>query len=368
MSTTTNNRQQLMAAIRRQPPVGRIPYTYEARSESDAIFRHHLGLGEGQSVADHFGCNRFASLWSAIGRGPSLPERGERHRRTAEPGVSIDIWGCKRAMVQAGSAFYSEVVEHPLAHAETVAEVEAHDWPTADEVVFPELPADFDLAAWKADKVVFEMGYIGPFGVPWAMVGLEKMMLDLALNPAVVEAIVERVEAFTLGCLEIIFAKYPGAIDLLGCGDDYGTQNGLLLGNQMIGHFFMPSLKRHLDLGRRHGAVGYHHCCGAIFEMIPQLIEAGVEVLNPIQTSAAGMDPARLKQAFGRHLCFHGGMDIQQTLVTGTPEQVRAEVRARLDTLGPDGYILAPSHTLQPDTPPANLVAMYEEVRAYGAC
>jgi uroporphyrinogen decarboxylase len=112
--------------------------------------------------------------------------------------------------------------------------------------------------------------------------------------------------------------------------------------------------------------MGYHHCCGAIFDMIPLFIEAGVNVLNPIQTSAKGMDPVRLKKTYGKDLCFHGGIDIQQTLVTGTPDDVRAEVRSRIDTLGPDGYILSPSHVLQPDTPPENLAAMYEEAKRYG--
>lgn len=360
-----NNREMLMLAIRRESPRGHIPYTYEARTESDAIFRRHLGLSDGESVADHFGCNAFTSLWAATGRGPVLPERTARNRARAGAGESVDIWGVRRATVRAGSAVYDEVIESPLARAESVADVEAHDWPTPDEVVFPDLPAGFDLSSWKADKLVLDMGFIGPFGVPWAMLGMEKLMMDLVLNPAVVEAVVARTEEFTLGCLEILFSKYPGAFDLIGSGDDYGGQNGLLLSNAMIGRFFMPSLKRHLDLGRRHGARGYHHCCGAIFDMIPQFIEAGVEVLNPIQTSAAGMDPQRLKQAYGRHLCFHGGIDIQQTLVTGTPDDVRDEVRSRIETLGPDGYILAPSHTLQPDTPPENLVAMYDEACRY---
>ncbi len=361
-----NNREQLMRAIRRESPIGRIPYTYEARAESDAIFRDFLQLPEGASVADHFHCNRFTSLWSGIGASPQLPERTARNR-TDEPGVTVDIWGCRREMIQAGSVVYSEITRHPLTDAQTIADVEAYDWPRADEVVFPDLPPGFDLAAWKADKVVLEMGYIGPFGIPWAMLGLEKMMIDLTLNPGVVEAVVANAEKFTHGCLEIVLNKYPGAIDLIGSGDDYGTQNGLLMSNAMIGEFFMPSLKRHYDLGKQHGVINYHHSCGAIFDMIPQLIDAGLRVLNPIQTSAIGMDAARLKQAFGRDLCFHGAMDIQQTLVTGTPNEVRAEVRSRIDTLGPEGYILAPSHTLQPDTPPENLVAMYEEVQSYGS-
>ena len=156
--------------------------------------------------------------------------------------------------------------------------------------------------------------------------------------------------------------KYTGAIDLIGCEDDYGTQNGLLMSRDMVERFFMPSLKRHLDLGRKYGAMGYHHCCGAVFDIIPSFIEAGVNVLNPIQTSAAGMDPVKLKREFGKDLAFHGGIDIQQTLRTGSPDSVREEVRSRIDTLGPDGYIVAPTHTLQPDIPPENLVAMYEQV------
>jgi uroporphyrinogen decarboxylase len=192
------------------------------------------------------------------------------------------------------------------------------------------------------------------------------MMLDLALNPAVVEAVVANVEIYTIGLLERILQKYPGAVDLIGCGDDYGTQQSLLISREMIDRYFMPSLRRHYDLGKKYGAAGYHHCCGAIFEIIPSMIEAGVKVLNPIQTSAEGMDPAGLKKSFGKELCFHGGIDIQQTLVYGTPDEVRAEVRSRIETLGPEGYILSPSHTLQVDTPPANVVAMYEEARDYG--
>ncbi len=134
----------------------------------------------------------------------------------------------------------------------------------------------------------------------------------------------------------------------------------------MIDQFFMPSLKRHFDLGKKYGVRGYHHCCGAIFELVPSFIDAGVDVLNPIQTSAKGMDPAKLKKEYGKDIAFHGGIDIQQTIVSGTPQDVRDEVRSRIDTLGPNGYILGPSHVLQPDTPGENVAALYEAVREYG--
>jgi len=360
-----NSRERLLTAIARGCP-DRVPFTYDATAEADARFRSYLGLGEDAKVAEHFGCDRLMSPWQLLGAGPTLPERTARNR-SADPAERTDIWGCRHRLTEAGNARYYEVVYHPLAHAETIRDVEAHDWPRPEEVVFPPLPPGFDPAAAKdaADAVIMDMSFIGPFGIPWAMLGLEKMMLDVALNPGLVEAVVAKVEEYTLGCLEIALGRYPGLFDLVGCGDDYGTQNSLMMSVEMIDRLFMPSLRRHFNLARRHGVRGYHHCCGAIFEIIPSLIEAGVEVLNPIQTSAHGMDPLRIKQAFGNRLACHGGIDIQQTIVHGTPDEVRAEVRSRIETLGPNGYILAPSHVLQPDTPPENLVALYEEAAAY---
>jgi len=359
-----DNRQELMTAVRREVP-SRIPYTYDALPQTDAAVKTYLGLSEKDSVADFYQCNHFDSIWNAIGWF-RLPER-EKQFASTDPNVHIDLWGCRREMIRAGNATYFEITKSPLADCETVAEIEAYDWPKIEDVVWPEMPPDFDLAAWKKDKVVSDGCFICPFGVPWAMRGMERLLMDLVLNPAIVEAIVAKVEEYTLACLQTALEKYPGAFDLISCGDDYGTQNGLFLSRTMIDHFFMPSLKRSYELGRKHGVMGYHHCCGAIYDIIPSFIDAGVQVLNPIQTSAAGMDPARLKREFGRDLAFHGSIDIQGTIVTGTPADVRSEVRSRIDTLGPNGFILAPSHVLQPDSPPENIAAMYEEVRSYGA-
>jgi len=261
----------------------------------------------------------------------------------------------------------TETVYTPLADAESVSDIEKHDWPSVEELDLPDLPDDFDLAEFKRGCVVMLWAYPNIFSKAWSLRGMDKMMMDLSLNPAIVEAIVARIEEFHLGCMEAIFRKYPGLIDLVRSSDDWGSQAGLLISPQMAERFFLPTVRRYFDLARRHGALAYQHSCGAVFELIPSLIDAGLSVLNPIQTSADGMDPARLKAEFGRDLCFHGGIDTQQTLVTGSPDDVRAEVRSRIDTLGPNGYILAASHVMQPDIPPANIVAMFEEARAYGA-
>lgn len=353
-----------MDAIRRRKPA-RIPYTFDALAETRDRLRVHCGLSHDADLAAYFGCNTVDSLWSALGQGFSLPERFARNQ-TGRPDTTIDIWGVKRKMQDANGAHYWEITEHPLAKAETVADIERYDWPTPDEVVFADVPRGLDLAAWKQDRVILEMSFIGPYGVAWSMRGMEQLMVDMAMNPAIVDALVNRIEEFTLGCLKIVLEKYPNTIDLIGSGDDYGAQRGLLMSVEMINRFFFPSLKRHYAAGRKHGVSAYHHCCGAIFDLIPSFIETGLDVLNPIQTSADGMDPVRIKKVFGCQLCFHGALDTQQTLAHGTPEQVRAEVRQRIDVLGPEGYILAPSHTLQPNVAPENIVALYEEARSYG--
>lgn len=359
-----SNRDELMAAIQGRTP-SRIPYTYDAREETDQRLRAYLGLKDGETVAAHFQCNTFASLWSALGAGPSMPERRAR-LASRDPRVQIDNWGVKRTLQETNGALYWEISESPLANAQTVADVEAHDWPTPDEVILPDIPAGLDLRQWHQDRVVLDMSFICPFGVPWAMRGMEQMMMDMALNPEIVDAIVAKVEEFTLESMRRMFEKYGPVVDMVGCGDDYGSQTGLLMSPGMMKRFFMPSLKRHYDLAARYGAVGYHHSCGAVFNALPVMIDAGLKVLNPIQTSAAGMDPVRLKAEFGRDLCFHGAIDTQQTLHSGTPDQVRAEVRDRIAQLGPDGFILAPSHSLQPNVNPENIIALYEEVRIAG--
>lgn len=361
-----SKRQDLLDAIHHRQPA-RLPYTYEARVETSERLRNHLGLAEDADLSEHFGCNRLDSLWSALGAGPGLPERQRRNAAAGGADARVDTWGVRREMVESNGAYYWEISHHPLAAAESVADIERYDWPRCEEVVFPEIPAGVDLKTWREGRVVLDMSFICPFGVPWAMRGMEQFMMDMAINPELVEAMVAKVEEFTLGCLGRLFAKYPGVVDLIGCGDDYGTQNGLMMSPEMIGRFFMPSLKRHYDLGRRHGALGYHHSCGAIVGMLPLLIEAGLAVLNPIQTSAAGMDPVRIKREFGKDLCFHGAIDTQQTLAHGSPADVRREVRERIGQLGPEGFILAPSHALQPNVDPENIVALFEEAAKAGA-
>ena len=150
--------------------------------------------------------------------------------------------------------------------------------------------------------------------------------------------------------------------------DDYGMQNSPIMRPATFREFYKPHLKRFCDLGRQFGCKVFHHDDGAIREFIPDLIECGIDILNPIQWPCPGMEQKGLKRDFGPRLCFHGGIDNQRIMPFGTAQEVRAEVRHNIDALAADGtgYILAPCHNIQANTPLENILAMYDEAWRYG--
>ncbi|HOS42635.1 MAG TPA: uroporphyrinogen decarboxylase family protein [Armatimonadota bacterium] len=355
------SRERLLTAMRRGTP-DRIPYTYHATGECAEALRAHLGLNSTEEIDGYFHCDRFGAVADLLGGGHITWNHGGE----TPDGRRTTLWGTPLKRVEYSTGAYWEFDTPPLARMETAAEIDAYAWPDPDKVEFIPLPEEAVWQPRRAGIVVGEGAFIGPFGIAWQVRGMEALMMDMIADPENVEAIVANIEAFTLPLLARALDLYAGAIDYVSCGDDFGTQLGLLISREHFQRFFAPSLRRHFHLAKSKGVMCYQHCCGAIYDIIPDLIDCGVEVLNPIQVTAEGMDPARLKREFGGHLAFHGAIDIQQTLPTGTPDDVRREVRERIAQLGPDGYVLAPSHALQSDIPPENIVAMYEEVLAVG--
>jgi len=143
--------------------------------------------------------------------------------------------------------------------------------------------------------------------------------------------------------------------------DDVGIQSGLMMSPEMWRKYLKPRVAEMFDLIRSCGKRVRYHSCGGVRDIIPDLIDIGLEVLNPFQPLAAGMEPVALKRDFGKHLTFHGGIDMQELLPHATVQQVRDETQRLLDILNQDGgWIACSSHNLQPDTPPENIVAMYE--------
>ncbi|MCD6469691.1 hypothetical protein J7L29_02700 [Candidatus Bathyarchaeota archaeon] len=194
--------------------------------------------------------------------------------------------------------------------------------------------------------------------------GVKQALIDPLINSEFTRRLYEKITEFYLELNKRCFEEADGLIDIFMMGEDLGTQEGLLVSPKIFREFIKPYLAKHVQLAKRYGVKVMLHSCGAIHELIPDLIEMGIGILNPIQVRAKGMNPIELKREYGDKLSFHGGIDIQQTLPYGAPKDVRAEVRERIQTLGRGGgYILCTTHNIQPDTPLINILAMYEEAK-----
>lgn len=231
---------------------------------------------------------------------------------------------------------------------------------------------DFSGIGKQIDELEEDGKYwIGAHGDPSGLqhlcmwVGDEKFLTLLALDEELAFAMIEKHNEFRLEHALKTLEAGGGRIHELFGGGDYGTQSGLLISKNMFGYYFKDMyLNFYKEIKKNFDVEIFFHSCGSIVNLIPELIDVGVTILDPIQVSATGMEIKVLKDNFGKELTFHGGIDIQQLLPYATEEEVRKEVRRTIDTLGVDGgYILCPTHSIQADTPSVNILAMYEEAQ-----
>ncbi len=220
--------------------------------------------------------------------------------------------------------------------------------------------------AWQGYPILG--GCYEPFYLYCRLRGMEQALTDLAVNPAVAEAALERIYYFHESVIRRTLEAAKGLIDFVYVAEDLGTQDTLLMSPASFRRFLKPWMRKMIDLAHSFGVKVMHHDDGAIRPLLPELIEIGIDVLNPIQWRCAGMEREGLARDFGKSLVFHGGVDNQQTLPFGTPDDVKREVAENIRIFSKGkGYIVAPCHNLQPNTPTANILAMYEAVHEYAA-
>jgi uroporphyrinogen decarboxylase len=193
--------------------------------------------------------------------------------------------------------------------------------------------------------------------------GVEQVLMDIAEENPVYLFIVERRHRFYMAYIERTLEAADGRIDLVLCGDDFGSQRGPLISPATFDRLFAPKKKELFDLVHSFGAKVTHHCCGSSRALIPQFIACGMDALQTIQARAEGMNPYGLKRDFGVKLALHGAVDVQGWLQSATPPEIEREVNRLMDEVGRGGgYILGPSHQLQPDTPIENVLTVYRTV------
>jgi uroporphyrinogen decarboxylase len=296
---------------------------------------------------------------------PVAEERGVRS--------FTDEWGITWK-TPAGGGLYFDMRAHPLADAETIADLERFAWPN------PLDPARFGTLKSRADRFVHEekKAYVlgrsaaGIFEVALWMRGFESFFTDLALRPGFAGALLDIIT-------ELKMQYWGQALDTVGPNvlvvseaDDIATQRGPIISPAMYRTFIAPRHRRLFDFIRKRAQARVHifyHSCGAVKDLIPQLLDEGIDVLNPVQVSADGMDTAELKRRYGSSLTFWGGgVDTQHVLPHGTPQQVRDEVRRRVEDLAPGGgFVFSTVHNVQADVPPENYMAMWEALQEHGA-
>ena len=283
-----------------------------------------------------------------------------------DPGTGIDgrdIWGAGYRKVQndAGGV-YMEASDLALARIQTMDDVERYPWPSVDSYDFSVIPEQIERLE---DHVVC----LGGAGIPDIINGvgrgrgMAQVLMDIITGDEVGAAIIDhRVDFYYEWCKRGLEAG-GGKIDILCLGEDLGSQIGPTMSPETFDSFFRPRIEKFYELGHDYGALNMMHSCGSTRKLQSRLIDMGLDILDAVQPEPVGMNPIDLKREFGDKLTYCGMISTQQTLPRGTVEQCRAEARHRIDVIGKDGgYIFAPAHCIQPDTPLENVLAIYEEV------
>lgn len=273
---------------------------------------------------------------------------------TSIDGGLTDEWG----ITWSYTGLYSEMTNHPLKEADSINDLDNYSFPSGLE------NARFNHARSQISKYRSDCAIIGEqectvFELSWYLTGLEKFLVDLMMERPYIFELMDRVMEINLN--QAVKLAELGA-DIIWTGDDIGNQSGMMMSPDLwrqhlkprMQHVFATLKKVNPDLKLA------YHSCGSILPVIPDLVEIGLDILNPLQPRAAGMDATMLKNTYGKNLSFFGGIDIQDVLPFGSPDDVRKHVLEKKSILGKNGgYILAPAHNIQPDTPVENILAFY---------
>jgi len=335
--------ERWLAVFRREKP-DRVPMDYWATPEFDAKLMAHTKRPTRRETLEKLHVDFVVDAKPEYVGPPLAPQ--------------TDVFGCRFSPMDYGSGAYDECVFSPLANDVSVDEVEHHyRWPSPDWWEYRSLGRRLE----GLERYPVRGGGSEPFLIYKNLRGQEQAFVDLIEYPEIVRYCLGKLYDLAYEDTRRIFEQIPGRVTFSYVAEDMGGQTDLLMSVDHIRTFLLPGMKRVMALVHEAGAYVFHHNDGNCRRILPDLIDAGIDLLNPIQWRCPGMEREGLKQDFGRKVVLHGAMDNQQTLPFGSVDDVRREVLDNLRILGRDGgYILAPCHNIQPLTPPENVVAMYE--------
>ena len=292
-------------------------------------------------------------------RRPGRVEKGD--------GSWADEWG----IVYRKAGYYNQIVGNPLRNS-TLADLDRYAWPDPGDPALVEGLAQQARSLYEGTEFGLSARSVsgGIFQTCCRLRSMEQFLIDMLLDKPFAKRLLARVEETVLSLTEALLSAVGPYVQMVETQDDLGTQRAPLISPALYGELIQPCHARLSALIKKKTdgkAKVFLHSDGSIFDLLPQVIQAGIEVLNPLQPHAAKMEAERLKAAFGQKLVFHSGLDQQQTIPFGTAAEAEANVRQVLRALAPGGgYIFSPCHNLQADVPPENIVAIYQAAAQFG--
>jgi uroporphyrinogen decarboxylase len=281
-----------------------------------------------------------------------------------------DEWGIGWRKPKDGG-FYFDMYRNPLANANSLDEMRAYPFPDPlDDGRFVNLRSQVETAISKGKAVALSGPCAGIAEIYSWLRGFEQYYIDLALNQTFVAYMLDRLVEYKSAFWERALKEIGDLVDVVVEADDLGGQTSPLMSPKTYRSLIQPRHKQLFSFIKAQAPVKlFYHTCGAVRVLIPDLIDAGIDILNPVQISSPGMELGELKKNFGRDLVFWGGgVDTQRVLGTATPQQIREHVKQNIEALAPGGgFVFSAVHDIQPNVPPENIIAMWEAWQTYGA-
>ena len=352
-----DSHERVMAALNHRRP-DRPPLNYFGTPETTDKLLSHLKLETKEDLLCYFGADMRYVAPSYVG-----PDTFSGMFGFGTGGT--DMWGIGWQEASNRYCTYFEPVHHPLAAAKTVRDIEDYSWPELDWLSVSHMEDDIrEINKDERKAIVLSVGSF--VEIAWTLRGLEQFLMDMVERPAIVEALLTRVTGF---CKEIstrAVEAAQGGIDIVWSAGDVGMQTGMIMSPERWRQQIKPFHRELIEPFKRMGLRTRYHTDGSVLPIIEDLIEMGLDLLDPIQPDTPGMDAENLNARFGGRLSFYGGVDTQKLLPYGTASEVEEEVLRLIRVLGANGgYVVAASNAVQPDVPIENIMALYLTARDY---
>jgi uroporphyrinogen decarboxylase len=280
---------------------------------------------------------------------------------TPDSGSELTIWGVSDEK----GGTYSDLIPRPLANAETVADVEAFNWPSGNEWDFRGMRHELEKEKTYAR---LSPSWLPVFSRLCEMFGMEKAMVSLYTNRPIIEAALAHLDEFYTDFFRNILDECGDHLDIFGMGDDFAGNAGMLISPDLWRELFKPLYAKWFGMAKDKGLFTFMHCCGKLTDVLPELIDIGLDAWQTVQTHLTGQSAEFLKKEFGAHLTFIGAIDTSNIMSFASPEEVRKHVQTQISALGKGGgYICAPDHTIMPEVSSENVEALYSACREFRA-